>query len=89
VEVKMGEAWFSPEEISAFILGKLKADAEVLIKKGFYVSFSDLVRHSIRELVSINRYDRWAAEAKEDLKKGRAVVLRNEKEIDEYMNSIR
>ena len=28
VEVKMGEAWFSPEEISAFILGKLKADAE-------------------------------------------------------------
>ena len=65
---------------------KLKADAEVLIKKG---SFSDLVRHSIRELVSINRYDRWAAEAKEDLKKGRAVVLRNEKEIDEYMNSIR
>lgn len=28
VEVKMGEAWFSPEEVSAFILGKLKADAE-------------------------------------------------------------
>lgn len=28
VEVKMGEAWYSPEEISAFILGKLKADAE-------------------------------------------------------------
>lgn len=28
VEVKMGENWFSPEEISAFILGKLKADAE-------------------------------------------------------------
>ncbi|TSC60251.1 MAG: molecular chaperone DnaK [Parcubacteria group bacterium LiPW_15] len=28
VEVKMGETWYSPEEISAFILGKLKADAE-------------------------------------------------------------
>ena len=28
VEVKMGEKWYSPEEISAFILGKLKADAE-------------------------------------------------------------
>ena len=28
VEVKMGDKWFSPEEISAFILGKLKADAE-------------------------------------------------------------
>jgi molecular chaperone DnaK len=28
VEVKMGDKWHSPEEISAFILGKLKADAE-------------------------------------------------------------
>ncbi len=28
VEVKVGDRWYSPEEISAFILGKLKADAE-------------------------------------------------------------
>jgi len=28
VEVKMGDKWYSPEEISAFILSKLKADAE-------------------------------------------------------------
>lgn len=28
LEVKMGEKWHSPEEISAMILGKLKADAE-------------------------------------------------------------
>lgn len=28
VEVKMGEKWYSPEEISALILGKLKSDAE-------------------------------------------------------------
>jgi len=28
VEVKMGDAWYSPEEISSFILAKLKADAE-------------------------------------------------------------
>ena len=28
IEVKMGENWFRPEEISAMILGKLKADAE-------------------------------------------------------------
>jgi molecular chaperone DnaK len=28
IEVKMGDKWYSPEEISAFILGKLKADAE-------------------------------------------------------------
>jgi molecular chaperone DnaK len=28
VEVKMGDRWYTPEEISAAILGKLKADAE-------------------------------------------------------------
>ncbi len=28
VEIKMGDKWYSPEEISAAILGKLKADAE-------------------------------------------------------------
>ncbi|HEY4500320.1 MAG TPA: molecular chaperone DnaK, partial [Candidatus Paceibacterota bacterium] len=28
VEVKMGDKWYRPEEISAMILGKLKADAE-------------------------------------------------------------
>ncbi len=28
LEVKMGEQWFRPEEVSAMILGKLKADAE-------------------------------------------------------------
>lgn len=28
IEVKMGESWHRPEEISAMILGKLKADAE-------------------------------------------------------------
>ena len=28
IEVKLGEAWMRPEEVSAMILGKLKADAE-------------------------------------------------------------
>jgi molecular chaperone DnaK len=28
VDVKMGDKWFTPEEISAMVLGKLKADAE-------------------------------------------------------------
>lgn len=31
IEVKMGEEWFSPEQVSSFILGKLKVDAEAYL----------------------------------------------------------
>ena len=68
---------------------KLKIEAESLVKKGFYSSFSDVVRDSLRRLVAGNKYDRWLAEAKDDFKKGRATVLRNDEDVDKYMNSIR
>lgn len=68
---------------------KLKEDAEKLIKQGFYASFSDMVRDSLRHILATNKYDRWAAEAKEDFKNGRGIMLRNKKEIDKYMDSIR
>jgi len=68
---------------------KLKDQAQALVRGGFYASFSDLVRDSLRQIVSKNKYDLWAEEAKGDLKEGRAVVLRNKKEIEEYMDSIR
>ena len=31
VDVKMGDRWYKPEEISAMVLAKLKADAEAKI----------------------------------------------------------
>ena len=68
---------------------KLKTDAEALIKKGFYASFSDLVRDSLRHSIAVSRYDRWAAEAKEDERTGKAVILKSKKAIEEYMPSIR
>jgi len=67
---------------------KLKDQASDLVRKGHYASFSDLVRDSIRQLISKNRYDLWAEETKRDLKKGRAKVLKSDKEIDEYMKSL-
>lgn len=67
---------------------KLKEEAQVLIKKGLYASFSDLVRDSLRQAISKNQYDLWAEEAKKDLKTGKAKVLKSQKAIEGYMNSL-
>lgn len=75
--------------INISIPDKLKEQAETLVKGGFYVSFSDIVRDSLRRLVEKNRYDLLSEEAKKDLKEGNAVVLKNKKEIEMYMESIR
>ena len=74
--------------INISIPDKLKEQAETLVKSGFYASFSDLVRDSLRKIVSQNKYDLWAEEAKEDLKKGRAKVLKSKKEIGEYFENL-
>lgn len=67
---------------------KLKEQAQTLVEKGFYASFSDLVRDSIRQLIAEDRYDLWFKEAKEDLKRGRAKELKGKKEIDDYIKSL-
>jgi len=67
---------------------KLKSQADSLIKTGFYVSFSDLVRDSLRQVVERNKYDLMAEEAKKDFKSGKAKVLKNKKDIDNYMETL-
>jgi len=67
---------------------KLKEKAQELVEKGFYASFSDLVRDSIRQTVTKNKYDLWTEEVLEDERKGRAVVLKTKKDIDDYFKSL-
>lgn len=67
---------------------KLKEQAEDLVKSGFYTSFSDLVRDSLRQLVSKNKYDLWAEEAEKDIKTGKAKVLKSKKDIDDYFKNL-
>lgn len=74
--------------INISLPSQLKAQADDLVKNGFYASFSDLVRTSLRKTVETSRYDIWAKEAKEDYKTGRGVLLKSEKDIDEYFNSL-
>jgi len=66
---------------------KLKSRAEALVKGGYYASFSDLVRDSLRRLIERSEYDLWADEAREDFKKGKAVILKSGKEINDYLKS--
>ena len=67
---------------------KLKDQADALVRSGFYASFSDLVRDSLRLVVSKNKYDIWAEETRKDIKEGKAVVLKTKKDIKEYFDSI-
>lgn len=67
---------------------KLKKQAQTLVDRGFYSSFSDLVRDSLRQVVSKNKYDLMVEEAIEDERQGDAVVLKTKKDIDEYMDSL-
>lgn len=67
---------------------QLKKDAEDLVGAGYYASFSDLVRDSLRRLIAKNQYDLWFKEAKKDEKSGRAKILASSKDIDRYFDSI-
>ena len=67
---------------------KLKEEANSLVKKGYYVSFSDLVRDSLRALIEKSKYDLLADEAKRDEKEGKAVILKTNKDVDSYIDSL-
>lgn len=67
---------------------KLKTEAEALVEEGYYSSFGDLLRDSLRKLVEKERYDLWFNEAKTDLKKGTAVILKSPKDVDKYLEKI-
>ena len=73
--------------INISLPAKLKFQAEALVKGGYYVSFSDLVRDSLRRLVEKNRVGLWIGEAKADFEKGRATVLNSKKDVDDYLKS--
>jgi len=68
---------------------KLKTKAQTLVDSGYYSSFSDMVRDALRRLVQKDKYTLWADDGMEDLKKGRATVLKNKKEIKKYFDNLK
>lgn len=61
---------------------QLKNDADLLVREGFYVSFSDLVRDSLRSILANARYEKIYRQAKKDYKDGKAIVLKNKSDIN-------
>ena len=68
---------------------KLKQQADSLVKNGYYASLSDLIRHSLRTVITdAYQYQQWVEEAKKDLKQKQAVVLKSPQDIDTYIDSL-
>jgi Arc/MetJ-type ribon-helix-helix transcriptional regulator len=65
---------------------KLKDAADALIKDGYYASFSDLVRTSLRQILLERRLDRLAKQAKEDYKNGKGTLIRTNKDLKKFMD---
>jgi len=74
--------------INVSIPDKLKQKAEALVKAGYYASFSDVVRDSLREIVDKNIYDLLGDRAEKDYIEGRTVSLKTDKDIKEYVDKI-
>ncbi len=67
---------------------KLKEEGENLISAGFYASFSDLVRDSLRTSIEKANLDRLYAGAKEDERTGKATILKSKKDIDNFFKKL-
>ncbi len=73
--------------INISIPDKLREQAQLLIKAGVYVSFSDFVRDSMRQALKRDKYEIVFERAMKDEKEGKAIKLESDKDIDDYVNS--
>ena len=67
---------------------KLKTEAQELVEGGYYASFSDLVRDSLRVAVSRNKYELMITDAIEDEEEGKGTLLKSKREIDNYFKAL-
>lgn len=67
---------------------QLKKDAQKLVDRGLYASFSDLVRDSLRHVIAKDKYDRMAQEAMQAKRKGGGVSFEDKRELAKYFESL-
>lgn len=76
------------DTINISLPSKLKSEADELIDRGYFASFSDLVRTALRKVVRESEYDLLAEEAKEEYRQGKAVVLDTPEEIEKFVRRV-
>jgi Arc/MetJ-type ribon-helix-helix transcriptional regulator len=74
--------------INVSIPDKLKQQAEALIDAGYYASFSDVVRDSIRQTIEKNMYDLLADQAKIEYSEGKTISLNTQEDINKFVDKI-
>jgi len=74
--------------INISLPSQLKLDSEKLVKNGQYASFSDLVRTALRKLIEETNYNHLAKLAKKEFSEGKSTILKNAKNIDNYLNQL-
>jgi len=71
--------------INISLPSQLKAQADDLIGKGYFASFSDLVRTALRNTLEESPYDSLVREAIRDHPLGKTKVLKTKKDIDDFI----
>lgn len=67
---------------------RLKQQAEGLVSGGYFVSFSDLARSALRNILQYSPYDILLQEVKEEERRGESVILDSDADIDAFMAKV-
>ena len=76
------------DTINISIPEKLRGQANKLVEAGYYASFSDLTRTAVRKLISESELDVLFDETQKDYKEGKAMVLKNQGDIDDFFQKL-
>ena len=74
--------------INVSIPDKLKEKAEKLVKEGYFASFSDIVRTSLRSTIEENIYNLLGDEAEREYAEGKTIGLKTKKDIVDFVSSL-
>lgn len=73
------------DTINISLPSQLKIQAQALVKQGYFVSFSDLVRTALRRVVAEGNYEKMVKVAENEYRSGKTKALSAKKDIAEYV----